>query len=141
MPSSKILMTTRTMQIGSPGDRSFATGRLISCLCSIIFIVFWFGLTISVSSAQESLRVVIKGPDGKPHQQVDEVRSGGGYFAQNDMRIHFGLGEATSVDLLEVRWPNGETQSFKDLAVNKLYLIKEGESAPQAQELKPAKSK
>jgi len=50
------------------------------------------------------------------------------------------LGEATSVELLEVRWPTGETQTFKDLAANKLYVIKEGESAPQAKELK-AKTK
>jgi hypothetical protein len=87
------------------------------------------------------LRCLTKASDGKPHQQIDEVRSGGGYFAQNDLRIHFGLGEATIVDLLEVRWPNGETQSFKDLAANKLYLIKEGEATPQAQELKTTKSK
>ncbi len=30
----------------------------------------------------------------KPHQQIDEVRSGGSYFSQNDLRVHFGLGKA-----------------------------------------------
>ncbi|HVZ15635.1 MAG TPA: CRTAC1 family protein, partial [Terriglobales bacterium] len=87
------------------------------------------------------LQCVIKGPDGKPHQQVDEVRSGGGYFAQNDLRIHFGLGEATSVDTLEIRWPTGETQKFSNLVANKLYVIKEGAAAPEAQELKGVKGK
>jgi enediyne biosynthesis protein E4 len=85
------------------------------------------------------LHVMTKTPDGKTHQQTDEVRSGGGYFSQNDLRIHFGLADATTVDLLEVRWPTGETQVFKSLAANKLYLIKEGEASPQAQELKGAK--
>ena len=32
--------------------------------------------------------------ESKPHQQIDEVRSGGGYFSQNDLRVHFGLGKA-----------------------------------------------
>jgi len=34
----------------------------------------------------------------KPHRQIDEVRSGGGYYSQNDLRVHFGLGEAQKVD-------------------------------------------
>ncbi|MGZ4815002.1 MAG: CRTAC1 family protein [Terriglobales bacterium] len=87
------------------------------------------------------LHCVTKGPDGKPHQQVDEVRSGGGYFAQSDLRIHFGLGEATSVELLEIRWPTGEMQKLTNLAANKLYVIKEGEATPQAQELKNFKAR
>ena len=44
--------------------------------------------------------------DGKAHRQMDEVRSGGSYISQSDLRVHFGLGEATSADL-EVRWPSG----------------------------------
>jgi len=87
------------------------------------------------------LHVATKAADGKAHQQVDEVRSGGGYFAQNDLRIHFGLGDSTSVDVLEVRWPTGETQTFKSLAANKLYVIKEGATAPEAQELKSIRPK
>jgi enediyne biosynthesis protein E4 len=87
------------------------------------------------------LHVATKTADGKAHQQVDEVRSGGGYFAQNDLRIHFGLGDSTSVDVLEVRWPTGETQTFKSLAANKLYVIKEGATAPEAQELKSIRPK
>ena len=41
--------------------------------------------------------------ESKPHRQIDEVRSGGGYFSQNDLRVHFGLGKAERVDLLEIR--------------------------------------
>src|SRR2546430_8200235 len=63
----------------------------------------------------------------KPHRQIDEVRSGGGYYSQNDLRVHFGLGEAQKVDLLEVRWPSGQLDSLKDLKPNQLYYITEGQ--------------
>jgi len=63
----------------------------------------------------------------KPHSQIDEVRSGGGYFAQSDLRVHFGLGKATKVDLLEIRWPSGTVDTLKDVAVNQLVFVKEGE--------------
>jgi len=63
----------------------------------------------------------------KPHRQIDEVRSGGGYYSQNDLRVHFGLGEAQKVDLLEIRWPSGQTDSFKDLKPNQLYYATEGQ--------------
>ena len=63
----------------------------------------------------------------KPHAQIDEVRSGGGYFSQNDMRIHFGLGKAPKVELLEIRWPSGTVDSLKDVKPNQLVYVKEGE--------------
>jgi len=62
----------------------------------------------------------------KPHTQIDEVRSGGGYYSQNDLRVHFGLGEAEKVELLEIRWPSGQTESLKDLKPNQLYYVTEG---------------
>jgi len=57
--------------------------------------------------------------------QFDEVRSGGSYLSQNDVRMHFGLGSATKIDLLEVRWPTGKTETFKDVAADKIYAITE----------------
>ena len=63
----------------------------------------------------------------KPHRQIDEVRSGGSYISQNDLRIHFGLGQAEKVDLLEVRWPSGQVDTMKDLKPNQLIYVKEGE--------------
>jgi hypothetical protein len=64
--------------------------------------------------------------EGKPHRQIDEVRSGGGYFSQSDLRVHFGLGKAHRVDLLEVRWPSGQVDTVKDIAINQLVTVKEG---------------
>jgi enediyne biosynthesis protein E4 len=66
-------------------------------------------------------------PETKPHQQIDEVRSGGSYISQNDLRIHFGLGKAEKVDLLEIRWPSGHVDTLKDVKANQLIFVKEAE--------------
>ena len=65
--------------------------------------------------------------ESKPHQQIDEVRSGGSYLSQNDLRIHFGLGKAEKVDVLEIRWPSGHVDTLKDIKANQLIFVKEGE--------------
>jgi len=62
----------------------------------------------------------------QPLLQIDEVRSGGSYYSQNDLRLHFGLDQAKSVDLVEIRWPSGQVDTLKDLEVNKLYTVQEG---------------
>jgi hypothetical protein len=67
------------------------------------------------------------GGETKPHQQIDEVRSGGSYFSQNDLRIHFGLGKADRVQSLEIRWPSGQVDTLKDVKPNQLIFVKEGE--------------
>ena len=59
------------------------------------------------------------------HRQIREVRSGGSYYSQNDLRIHFGLGNATVVDLLEIRWPSGQIDRFTDLEANRSLTIEE----------------
>ena len=87
------------------------------------------------------LRCVFRDANGAPHQQIDEVRSGGSYYSQNDLRIHFGVGRSQKVDLLEVRWPTGQTESFKDLTVNRLFHIEEGKGMAQPAELQTAKAR
>ncbi len=57
--------------------------------------------------------------------QIDEVMSGSGYYSQNDLRLHFGLGSASKVDSVEVAWPSGVKEAFRDLAVNRLFVIHE----------------
>jgi len=59
--------------------------------------------------------------------QIDEVRSGGSYLSQNDLRVHFGLGTEKKVDRVEVRWPSGSTQILQNLAGDRFYVVKEGE--------------
>jgi hypothetical protein len=58
--------------------------------------------------------------------QIEEVRSCNGYYSASDLRIHFGLGEAKKVDLVEIKWPSGAVDSLKDLDVNRLYVVEEG---------------
>ena len=73
------------------------------------------------------LRCVTRPPDEpKEHSQIDEVRSGGSYISQNDLRVHFGLGKAQKVELLEIRWPSGQVDTLKDLKPNQVIVVKEG---------------
>jgi len=57
---------------------------------------------------------------------LEEVRGGGSYISQNDLRVHFGLGDAARVDRLEVRWPSGLEERFTDLAVDRIHTLVEG---------------
>ena len=86
--------------------------------------------------------VCITHPPGesKAHQQIDEVRSGGGYFSQNDLRVHFGLGKAEKVDVLEIRWPSGQVDTLKDIKANQVIYVKEGEGISRTMTF-PANSK
>jgi len=77
----------------------------------------------------------------KPLAQMDELRSGGSYFSQNDLRMHFGLDQAKQVDLLEIRWLSGQVDQIRNLTVNQLYVIQEGGRILQAGPLTPAKEK
>ena len=79
--------------------------------------------------------------ESKPHRQIDEVRSGGGYFSQNDLRVHFGIGPAQKVDLLEIRWPSSQTDSLKDLKPNQLYYITEGKGITRTESFVSAKTR
>ena len=79
--------------------------------------------------------------ESKPHRQIDEVRSGGGYFSQNDLRIHFGLGKAEKVDLLEIRWPSGQIDTIKNVKPNQLIYVKEGEGITRTMEFSKAPKK
>jgi len=57
---------------------------------------------------------------------VDEVRSGSSYISQNDLRVHFGLGSATKVDAVQVRWPCGLVEHFENLSIDAIHALKEG---------------
>ncbi len=70
------------------------------------------GARISVKNGQRTL--------------VDEVRSGSSYISQNDTRVHFGLGTATKVGSVQVRWPSGLVERFDDLSVDSIHTLKEG---------------
>ncbi len=58
--------------------------------------------------------------------QQDEVRSGGSYLSQSDLRIHFGLGNHEKLDKLEIFWPSGKVETLTNLAADHFYTLKEG---------------
>jgi hypothetical protein len=68
------------------------------------------------------------------HVQIDEVRSGGSYLSQNDLRVHFGLGKAERVELLEIRWPSGSVEQLKNVAANQLVFVEEGKGMVRTQQ-------
>jgi len=57
--------------------------------------------------------------------QTDEVRSGSGYISQNDLRLHFGVGQATKIDQVEIQWPSGRKQVVRGLETNRIHVLKE----------------
>jgi len=59
------------------------------------------------------------------HVQIDEVMSGSSYYSQNDLRLHFGLGRAVKVDRVELAWPSGAKETFRDLQANHLFVCQE----------------
>jgi hypothetical protein len=61
-----------------------------------------------------------------PLIQSDELRSGGSYLSQNDLRVHFGLGDQVRVDKAEVLWPDGTVERLIDLPADRFYTICEG---------------
>jgi hypothetical protein len=64
--------------------------------------------------------------------QVGVVRRGGGFLSASDAALHFGLGEAASVDRVVVRWPDGTTGRYNDLAVDATLVLRQGEDGVQA---------
>ena len=60
------------------------------------------------------------------HSQIREVKSGGSYPSHSDMRLHFGLGHSTVVDLVEIRWPSGLIEHFKGVNADQFLRVIEG---------------
>jgi hypothetical protein len=60
--------------------------------------------------------------------QIAEVRSGGGYLSQSDLRLHFGLGSQATVDMLEIHWPSGAVEQKYKVPANQFLRIQEGGS-------------
>jgi hypothetical protein len=60
---------------------------------------------------------------GKRH--TAERVAGSGYLSQDDGRLHFGLGAATSIDKLIVHWPSGREQTLEKLSVDRVLTVEE----------------
>ena len=81
--------------------------------------------TIGAISNRDGIgaRVVLRAAG---RRQIAEVRSGGSYLSQSDLRVHFGLGSATKIDQLEVYWPSGKIDRLQNLPADRFLAIQEG---------------
>ena len=59
-------------------------------------------------------------------RQRGDVLSGGSYLSSNDMRVHFGLGDADKVDAVEIHWPDGQVEKMGLPAVDRIFTVTEG---------------
>jgi hypothetical protein len=81
--------------------------------------------TVGIKSNRDGIGARINLQAGG-RMRVDEVRSGSSYSSNSDMRVHFGLGQIDHIDFVEVRWPGGQVERFRDLAVDAIHVVKEG---------------
>ena len=87
----------------------------------------WLGIKLTgVKSNRSAIgaRVTVH---GTRRAWVGEVRSGSSYNSSSDLRLHFGLGQETSVTRIVVRWPNGESEEFPGNGVDRFLHLVEGQ--------------
>ena len=85
----------------------------------------WIGIELEGTSSNRSAigaRVQVFWSD---QQQLQESVAASGYAAQNQRRFHFGLGQATTVDRVEIRWPSGHIQTLQQPAPDQVHKIQE----------------
>lgn len=82
--------------------------------------------TIGTKSNRSGIgaRIILTIEGRKP--MIDEVRSGGSYYSQNDQRVHFGLGKATKIKSIVIRWPSGEIETLTEVPINRIIQVREG---------------
>src|SRR5262249_14666916 len=86
----------------------------------------WIGIkTVGTKSNRDGIGARVTSTIG-PRTLVDEVRSGSSYNSNSDMRLHFGLGIATRIDSVQVRWPGKQTEEFSGLKIDSMNIVKEG---------------
>ena len=80
---------------------------------------------IGTSSNRDAVGAKLRLRSGE-HRQTRVVTTGSGYLSGSSRRLHFGLGDAKRIDELVIEWPSGERTVLADLAVDRMYTIREG---------------
>ena len=75
----------------------------------------------SAIGAKVRLKAIVA---GSTLWQLREISGGSGYCSQNDMRAHFGLGDATNAEVIRIEWPSGTVQELSNVAANQILNIK-----------------
>jgi enediyne biosynthesis protein E4 len=69
--------------------------------------------------------------------QFSEVRSGGSYLSQNDLRLHFGLGTEREMSAVTIMWPSGKTETLHDIPADFVYTLLEGKGISDKKPIPP----
>src|SRR6266576_2487032 len=87
----------------------------------------WLALTLvgGPKSPRDAIGAKVFLTVGGIRQRAD-VFSGGSYASSSDQRVHFGLGAATKVDKLEIRWPSGATEEILVPKIDRIFTVVEG---------------
>ena len=91
----------------------------------------WLGITTRGAPSNRDgigARVTVFATNGK--KWVQEVRSGSSYISSNDLRLHFGLGQLTTIDHIHVLWPSRREEDFRVSDVDQFVTLVEGTGAP-----------
>ena len=67
--------------------------------------------------------------------QIREIAGGGSYLSQSDLRANFGIAKAKRAEIVEITWPSGQHQTFRDVEADKFYLVEEGNDHLQTQHI------
>jgi enediyne biosynthesis protein E4 len=85
------------------------------------------GTTSNRSALGATLRATVDG-----RTQARAIMSQSSYYSHDDLRAHFGLGRATSVDRLEIAWPSGRRDTLERIPADRFVVIREGEGIVRA---------
>jgi hypothetical protein len=97
-----------------------------SLYCNTSLIGNWISLQlVGVKSNRAALGAVVTLEQGRDKHER-EVRSGDGFISQSDLRLHFGLGNASKAEKVQIRWPSGLVETLSALPANNYYLVREG---------------
>jgi hypothetical protein len=101
----------------------------------------WVGLKLvgGSKSPRDAVGATVYLTAGGIRQRAD-VMSGGSYESSNDQRPHFGIGDATTVDSVEIRWPSGLIEPVMLPSVDRFFVIEEGKGVIPGIYDEPAKA-
>lgn len=89
----------------------------------------WVGFRLEgVASNRDAVGARIEVWDDLGVRRIEEVAAGSSFAAQNTLTQHFGLGEASDIDSIQIRWPSGYVQWIGALETNQYYRVREGEA-------------
>lgn len=82
--------------------------------------------TNSNKSAIGAIVKITANINGNPVTQIRKVEANSGYASQNSLTTHFGLGNATEIQQIQIKWPSGLTENFSGLSINSMNNLTEG---------------